>query len=77
MTLPKIGAIARHMSENDQLVRPFPIEVVVNNVKVTVTLMLKSGVTVEVSRPRQPDDASRDSDLRGADAGTATDGRPP
>ena len=64
------------MSDNDQLARPFPIEVVVNNLKVTVTLMLRSGVTVEVSPARQPDDASRDSDLRSAEAGTATDYKP-
>ena len=42
---------ARHMSDDDKPARPFPIEVVVNGVKVTVTLMLKPGVTVEVSPP--------------------------
>lgn len=57
---------------NDQLERPFPIEVVVNNVKVTVTLLLKPGVTVEVSTPEQPEDAARDSDLR-----TGRPGPPP
>lgn len=41
----------------------FPIEVVVDNVRVTVTLMLKPGVTAEVSAPEQPDDAARDSAL--------------
>ena len=64
------------MSDNDQLARPFPIEVVVNNVKVTVTLLLKSGVTVEVSTPEQPEDAARDSNLHSAAAGTATDDKP-
>ena len=55
---------------------PFPIEVVVNNVRVTVTLMLKPGVTVEVSPPEQPDDAARDSALRGPEAETAPDDKP-
>ncbi len=64
------------MSDSDQLARPFPIEVVVNNVKVTVTLLLKPGVTVEVSTPEQPENAARDSDLRSAEAGTATDDKP-
>jgi hypothetical protein len=64
------------MSDNDQLARPFPIEVLVNNVKVTVTLLLKPGVTVEVSTSEQPEDAARDSDLPSAEAGTATDDKP-
>jgi hypothetical protein len=50
--------------------------VVVNGVKVTVTLLLKPGVTVEVSNPEQPEDAARDSDLRGPETGTAADDKP-
>jgi hypothetical protein len=38
---------------------------------VQVTLLLKPGVTVEVSTPAQANDAARDGDLRGAEAGTA------
>ena len=51
-----------------RLARPFPIEVVVNNVRVTVTLLLKPGTTVE-----QANDAARDSTLRGPETGTAPD----
>jgi hypothetical protein len=47
---------------------PFPIEVVVNNVRVTVTLLLKPGTTIE-----QANDAARDSTLRGPETGTALD----
>lgn len=65
------------MPDDDKPARPFPIEVAVNGVKVTVTLMLKPGVTVEVSTPEQPGDAARDGDLRSAEVGTATDGRQP
>ena len=64
------------MADDDKPARPFPIEVVVNNVKVTVTLLLKPGVTVEVSTPEQPEDAARDSDARSAEAGTATHDKP-
>jgi hypothetical protein len=64
------------MSDDDTKPRPFPIEVAVNGVKVTVTLLLKPGVTVEVSNPEQPEDASRDSDLRGPKTGTAADDKP-
>ena len=59
------------MSDADTKPRPFPVEVVVNGVKVTVTLMLKPGVTVEVSTPEQANDAARDSDLRAEDGTTA------
>jgi hypothetical protein len=76
MTLPKIDATLPSMSDDDTKPRPFPIEVAVNGVKVTVTLLLKPGVTVEVSTPEQPEDAARDSDLRSAEAGTATDDKP-
>jgi hypothetical protein len=31
------------MADDDKPARPFPVEVVVNGVKVTVTLMLKPG----------------------------------
>jgi hypothetical protein len=64
------------MADDDKPARPFPVEVVVNGVKVTVTLMLKSGVTVEVSAPHQPDDAARVSGSRGPETGTATDSKP-
>lgn len=64
------------MPDDDAKPRPFPVEVVVNGVRVTVTLMLKPGVTVEVSTPEQASDAARDSDLRGAEAGTAADNKP-
>jgi len=64
------------MSDDDTKPRPFPIEVAVNGVKVTVTLLLKPGVTVEVSTPEQPDDAARDSALRGPETGTAADDKP-
>jgi hypothetical protein len=43
----------------------------VNGVKVVVTLTLKPGTTVE-----QANDASRDSDLRGPETGTAADSKP-
>jgi hypothetical protein len=43
-----------------------------NGTRVQVTLLLKPGVTVEVSTPEQANDAARDSDLRGAEVGTAT-----
>jgi hypothetical protein len=37
---------------------PFPVEVTVNGVKVTVTLMLKPGTTVTLGqRPEPPDTA--------------------
>ena len=64
------------MSDDDTKPRPFPIEVSVNGVKVTVTLLLKPGVTVEVSAPEQPDDAARDSALRGPEAEPAADDKP-
>lgn len=64
------------MPDDDKPAHPFPIEVAVNGVKVTVTLMLKPGVTVQVSSPEQPEDAARGSDLRGAEAGIATDDKP-
>jgi len=38
--------------------------------------MLKPGVTVEVSAPEQPDDAARDSALRGPEAETVPDDKP-
>lgn len=58
------------MADDDKPTRPFPVEVVVNGVKVTVTLMLKPGVTVEVSAPEQANDAARDNALRGPETGT-------
>jgi hypothetical protein len=61
------------MADDDTKPRPFPIEVAVNGVKVTVTLLLKPGVTVEVSTPEQPDDASRHNDFCGPETGTAGD----
>ena len=64
------------MADDDKPARPFPVEVVVNGVKVTVTLMLKPGVTAEVSTPDQPDDAARDSTLHGPETGTAADDKP-
>jgi hypothetical protein len=33
---------------------PFPVEVTVNNVKVTVTLMLKPGTTVTLGQKPEP-----------------------
>ena len=47
----------------------------VNGVKVTVALMLKPGVTVEVSSPEQANDAAGDSALRGAEAASATNNK--
>ena len=47
---------------------PFPIEVVVNNVRVTLTLLLKPGTTIE-----QANDAARDSALRDPETGIAPD----
>ena len=47
---------------------PFPIEVVVNNVRVTVTLLLKPGTTVE-----RANDAPQDSALCGSETGSAPD----
>jgi hypothetical protein len=64
------------MADDDKPARPFPVEVVVNGVRVTVTLMLKPGVTVDVSAPEQPDDAARDSAQRGPEAETAPDDTP-
>ena len=64
------------MSDDDTKPRPFPIEVAVNGVKVTVTLLLKPGVTVEVSTAEQANDAARGSDLRGPETGTAADDKP-
>ena len=61
------------MSDDDTKPRPFPIEVSVNGVKVTVTLLLKPGVTVEVSTAEQLDDAARDTPLRSAQSGTGVD----
>jgi hypothetical protein len=65
--LPKIGFC------DDTKSRPFPIEVAVNGVKVTVTLLLKPGVTVEVSTAEQLDDAARDTPPRSTQSGTALD----
>jgi hypothetical protein len=59
------------MADDDKL-RPFLVDVTVNGTRVQVTLLLKPGVTVEVSTPEQANDAARDSDLRGAEVGTAT-----
>jgi len=54
---------------DDEKLRPFPVEVIVNGVRVRVTLMLRTlaepQVSVKVSTPEQPDDAARDSDLLG------------
>jgi len=61
------------MSDDDTKPRPFPIEVAVNGVKVTVTLLLKPGVTVEVSTAEQLDDSARDTPLRSAQSGTGVD----
>lgn len=36
-----------------------PVEVTVNGVKVTVTLMLKSGTTVTLQKPEPPKSATR------------------
>ena len=58
------------MADDDKL-HPFLVDVTVNGTRVQVTLLLKPGVTVEVSTPAQANDAVRDSDLRGAEVGTA------
>jgi hypothetical protein len=70
--LPKsaFAATLAAMADDDKL-HPFLVDVTVNGTRVQVTLLLKPGVTVEVSTPAQANDAARDSDLRGADAGTA------
>jgi hypothetical protein len=57
------------MADDDKL-RPFLVDVTVNGTRVQVTLLLKPGVTVEVSE--QANDAAQDSNLRGAEVGTAT-----
>jgi hypothetical protein len=57
------------MADDDKL-HPFLVDVTVNGTRVQVTLLLKPGVTVEVSTPAQANDAARDSE-RGAEVGTA------
>ena len=66
ITLAKLVAV---MPDDDKPARLFPVEVTVNGVRVTVTLMLKPGVAVTVAetttttKPETPNSETSDGQL--------------